>query len=477
MRILRPLWEWDRGRIARHASRVPRPASRVPHPDRPNILVITCHDLGRYLGCYGVDSVWTPRLDKLAGEGVRFASAFCAAPQCSASRAAMFTGRYPHANGVMGLTHGDFAWDLHPDERLIGRVLRDAGYATALLGVHHESRPGPPTQVAARCGMDEVVPPLPGEALTDAALERLSRLATSEWPFYMQVGYHEPHRVKGAAEPVDYMGFIGDDIAPDDERGVGIPPYLADEPAARQELAELQGAVRYVDAAIGRLLDGLERLGIADRTLVVVTTDHGLALPRAKCTLYDPGIEIALLARLPARGWFGGRVVGALVSNVDLFPTLLEVAGIPAGSGIHGRTLCPLLDGETNAHRDGVFAEMTYHDYYDPQRCIRTRDHKLIVYFSAAPSFMDPTQSWRPRTRTLIPENPALAYHPPLALYDLAADPYEQHNLAGDPAHAATERALLDQLHAWMRATGDPLLAGAVTSPSHERAMRVMSDE
>lgn len=445
---------------------------------RPNILLITCHDLGRFLGCYGVPTVRTPHIDALAADGVRLTNAFCTAPQCSPSRASLFTGRYPHANGVLGLTHAEFAWDLHPSERHIGQVLRDAGYATALFGIHHESRIGTPAEVAARCGMDEVQPPLRGEALTDAALAWLASAAGGERPFYLQVGYHEPHRARAELrdEP-GYMGFLGDFLAPDDALGVTVPPYLRETAGAREELAELQGAVRALDAAVGRLLAGLRDLDLEDRTVVVFTTDHGLALPRAKCSLYDPGLEVALILRHPKRGWRGGRTVEALVSNLDLFPTLLEFLELPIDARVQGRSLAAALAGAPHTPRDEIFGEMTYHDYYDPRRCIRTAHHKLIVNFSAAPAFMDPSQSWHPRAVTVEPPDPAVAYHPPLELYDLDADPNEWRNLADAPDHAGTRRDLLARLHAWMRDTADPLIDGAVTSPMHRRAMAMLGGE
>lgn len=433
---------------------------------RPNILLITCHDLGRWLGCYGVSTLHTPNLDRLAAEGARFTQAFCTAPQCSPSRASLFTGRYPHANGVLGLTHGDFGWDLLPAERHLGQLLGGAGYAATLVGVMHEARD------AARCGMAQVLPEASGAETTRAALAELARRANGGEPFYLQVGYHEPHRVKGPSEAEHmYMGFTGGYIAPDDARGVSVPPYLVDEPSARVELAELQGAVRHLDDAIGGLLDGLRSLGLAERTLVLFTTDHGPALPRAKASLYDPGLAVALILRSPVGDWGTGRVIDALVSNVDIVPTLLDALGVPAPGNLHGRTLLPLLAGAAAEARDTLFAELTYHDYYDPRRCVRTERHKLIVNFTTAPAFMDPSQSWRPRTRPVVPADPATAFHPLVELYDLMDDPNEWDNRADDPAQAATRQTLLTRLHNWMISTNDPLLTGAVTSPTHVRAV------
>jgi N-sulfoglucosamine sulfohydrolase len=432
-----------------------------------NIVIITCHDLGRFLGCYGVPTVKSPNLDRLAAEGLMFRRAFCTAPQCSPSRSSLFTGRYPHSNGVMGLTHGEFGWDLHPRERHLAHVLRSAGYSTTMIGILHEARD------IERCGFDDVV--VPGHdarETTRVAVRTLRRLAENGRPFYLQLGYHEPHRV---ATPGDgrgtSSGFVGDYIAPDDVAGVTIPPYITDEPEARQELAELQGAIRYVDAAIGDVLDEIRVLGLENDTLVVFTTDHGVALPRAKCSLYDPGIEVALLLRLPSLGWIGGKVVSHLVSNVDLFPTVLDAAGISIDGSVHGKSLQPLLDGIADQHRDEIFCEMTYHDYYHPQRAIRTEQFKLIVNFTTAPSFMDPSQSWHRRVRPVIPTDPALAYGPPIELYDLSIDPNEWDNVANSLDYRSTRNELLGRLASWMRDTEDPLLSGAVASPRHTQVV------
>jgi len=435
----------------------------------PNILLITCHDLGRFLGCYGVATVRTPHLDRLAADGVRFTRAFCTAPQCSPSRASLYTGRYPHTNGVMGLTHDVFAWDLYPDETHLAHSLRSAGYATALVGILHEA------QSAERCGFDEVVPPEHGEQISTQALRLLKRYADQQQPFYMQLGYHEPHRVpRPSEEHPTYMGFVGDYIAPDDSLGITVPPYVADTPQGRQELAELQGAINYMDTALGHVLEGVRTFGLDEQTLVIFTTDHGVALPRAKCTLYDPGLETALLMRFPRRGWTGGKTYTPLISNIDIVPTLFDLLSLPPSPRLQGQSVLPLLEQAAFVPRACVFAEMTYHEYYDPQRCIRTERHKLIVNFSAAPAFMNPSQSWQPRSRPVTPAVPPVAYHPLIELYDLEHDPFEQHNLAESSMEQTVRADLLARLYDWMKTTDDPLLHGAVPSPTHARAVAVL---
>ncbi|QHY98841.1 Choline-sulfatase [Streptomyces sp. S4.7] len=226
-----------------------------------------------------------------------------------------------------------------------------------------------------------------------------------------------------------------------------------------------------MDAAAGRILDRLEELGIAEETLVVFTTDHGLALPRAKCSLYDPGLEVAFLVRYPDRGWSGGRVEDALLSNIDVLPTLSALLSLPVDDAVQGRSFLPLLDGAPYQARTEIHGEMTYHDYYDPRRCVRTGTHKLVANFSSAYAFMDPSQSWHRRCTPLVQLSGAQVYHPALELYDLRTDPDELSDLADDPDQAETVADLSARLYAWMRETKDPLLNGAVTSPLHGKTI------
>ena len=433
---------------------------------RPNILLLHCHDLGQHLHCYGVDAVQSPNLDHLAAEGVLFENNFCTAPQCSPSRASIFTGRYPHSNGVMGLTHADFAWDLHPGERHIGQLLSGAGYTALGVGVIHETRSG-----ANRCGFADYTAASAARDMAEAVIAKLKDLSRSPGkPFYLQAGCIEPHRLPSRDRTAD-NDFLGGRLLPDSSHGITIPPYLRDTPGTRTELAELQGAVRHMDEHMGRVIAALRDLSLEHNTVVVFTTDHGIAMPRAKCSVYEPGLRTSFILRYPSRnGWHGGVRRQNLVSNVDLVPTLLEAAGIAVPANIQGRSLAPLLDGASYTSRDRIFGEITYHDYYDPRRSIRTQTHKLIVNFSSAPAFMDPSQSWRPRSDTVVPANHALAYHRAYELYDLVQDPWEQNDVSNDAAQAPVLDQLRAQLVAHMRTTTDPILDGAVTGPLHRRS-------
>ena len=440
---------------------------------RPNILLVHCHDLGTYLHGYGAATVRSPNLDAFAEQGLRFANSYCTAPQCSPSRASIFTGRYPHNNGVMGLVHAAYGWDLHPDERHLAQVLLEAGYATEAVGVIHETNSG-----AERCGYERHIPDGRATAAVDAATERLRHFAQrADRPFFMSVGFVEPHR-NPPPEPRDHMGFLSHEFGPDTQLGVDVPGYLRDTEGTRTELAELQGAIHHVDTQFGRLMAALADLGLEETTLVIFTTDHGYAMPRAKCALYDPGIAVAFMLRWPARpGCNGGAVRDDMISNIDYLPTFLDLLGIPIPGNVQGRSFAPLLDGASYAPRDEIFAEISHHDYYAPRRCVRTHNHKLILVCSSAPRFMDPSQSWRPRSDTVFADNNVGKGHKNVELYDLEQDPWELRNVADEPAYAAARRDLMTRLRRHLVETDDPILQGAITPPFHWKALELLEQE
>jgi len=398
-----------------------------------DVVVLTTHDIGRHLHCYGAGTVSSPNLDALAAGGVRFTHAFCTAPQCSPSRSSLATGLYPHNNGVMGLAHHGFDWELQVPHA--AAVFAAAGFEAHLFGDQHV------TLHPENLGFTSIHGE-PAEREIDELLRRDSRL-------YLEINYSETHRPYPPA-PAD--------------ASVDVPAFLPDTAEARSELAALQVAIADMDAAAGRVLAALDKAGRADDAIVVFTTDHGLAMPRAKCTLYDPGLEVALIIRWPAGGLSG--VSDQLVSNIDVLPTLFEAAGVAIPSGVQGRSLL-----ETGAPREAIFAEKTFHSYYDPMRCIRTRRHKFIRNFETAflvevPGDIQAGSIFRADPTRYSTDRPSI-----IELYDLEADPLEQRNLAGSKAVAETEEQLSAELWRWMRETNDPLLNGPVPSPRYRLAM------
>ncbi|HEX6506152.1 MAG TPA: sulfatase [Chloroflexota bacterium] len=437
---------------------------RRAHPrSLPHILLITCHDLGRHLGCYGVETVHSPHLDALAQSGVRFSHAFTTSPGCSPARAALATGRYPHANGVMGLTHPPFGWDLAPGEMHMAQILASAGYSTHLFGFQHVSPHVERLGFQHTHGFDEVLGchDKPGWARNVAGrvAHFLEHIETDN-PLYVEINLEEPHR------PYDQDG-----AGPDESKGVFVPGYLPAGPAARAEMAELQGAIRQADAGIGKILGALDSSDLRESTIVIFMADHGLAMPRAKCTLYDPGLEISLLMRWPAAGFAGGRVFPEMVSNIDVLPTILEALDLPVPTTVQGHSFLPLLRGEQYIPRSVVFGEKTYHSYLDPMRAVRTDRFKYIRNFEATfavevPGDVQAGRIYREHVGLYVSGE-----HPPVELYDLDADPLEHRNLAGDPDLVGVERWLDTRLWSWMEETGDPLLYGPIVSPAYRESL------
>jgi arylsulfatase A-like enzyme len=423
---------------------------------RPNVLVYVSHDTGRHISPYGVETVRTPNAERLAADGVVFENCFCTAPQCSPSRASLFTGRYPHANGVMGLTHARFGWDLGAGETHLAAHLKALGYDTCMVGTHHEMR-----RFEER-GFDFQSGELHCLRQAGVLAEWLDGRADASRPFYAQLAPYQTHRP-----------FPREDCPADDSLGVTVPGYLDDTPGTRADFAALQGIVRQWDEGLGRLLDLLDSRRLAEQTLLIVTTDHGIAFPRAKCTLYDPGIGVLMMVRHAGGGIGGGRRAPQLISNVDVTPTVLELLAAEAPAGIQGRSFAPLLLKSHDAPpRETVFAEQTFHGYYRPMRAVRTARWKYIRNFEMSYGVKVPTDAQQSDSfRDNLDRIRAQAHTPYDELYDLAADPWEQANLAEQAEHAATRAELSAALAAWMRETNDPLLDGPVASPFYREAI------
>ncbi|ELY48469.1 sulfatase family protein [Natronorubrum bangense] len=440
----------------------------------PHIVLVHCHDLGKYVGCYGA-AVDTPRIDDLADNGVRFDRHFVTAPQCSPSRSSLLTGRHPHQNGMLGLAHAD--WELHDDEHLLPELLAEAGYETHLFGLQHV------TEYPDRLGYDRIHTEQPLTAETPPSIHETARARTvadefatmatagdHDDPFFASVGFFELHRVGENG----HFGFEGDRYETPDPETVDPLEFLPDRPGIRSDIAAMQGMLSAIDDGIGTVLDALEDAGLADDTLVVFTTEHGLAMPRAKGSCFDPGIEATLLLRYPGV-LESGRVVDDLVSNVDVFSTLLDVADVELpelevdDGGIAGRSFAPLLLDDEDGYepRDRVFAGMTWHDRYNPTRAIRTERWKYVRNFWHLPAVYLTTDIYCSDAGREVHEDCYGEQRAYEELYDLEADPLEQNNLVAgdgpdDPDLERTRDRLREELREWMDETNDPLLEGPV---------------
>lgn len=416
-------------------------------PERPNIVYIHSHDTGRYIQPYGYP-VEAPNYQRLAEEGVLFRQAFCAGPTCSPSRAALLTGQSPHAAGMIGLAHRGFR--LNDPKQHLAHTLKTAGYRTVLAGVQHVA-----SEALDTLGYD-VLHARPKEAETFAA-SFLDNAPTQ--PFFLDVGFNETHRMGAHFHPDGPKG---------DGRYCRPPAPLPDTPETRADMASYGDAARTLDAKVGVVLDALDRNGLTESTLIIATTDHGLAFPRMKCNLTDHGIGVLLILRWP-EAFVGGRVVDALTSQIDLFPTLCDLLEIEKPAWLTGRSLLPVLAGNADAVNDAIFAEVTYHAAYEPMRAVRTHQWKYIRRFEERTGPVLPNCDDSPSKDVLLMNG--WRERPPAteALYDLVFDPNEAHNLAGNPVSAGVLAEMRGRLDAWMRETNDPLLSGPVAPPTGAR--------
>ncbi len=404
----------------------------------PNILYLHSHDTGRYLKPYGFATP-TPRIQQLASEGVLFRKAFSAAPTCSPTRAALLTGQCPHSNGMLGLAHRGFSMTDY--RRHILYTLRDAGYRSILGGLQHIA------DKPERIGYDDLLNAKSNrvEDVAPAAARFLN--GRPNGPFFLDVGFFETHRAFPSPTPQD------------DPRYIQPPVPIPDTPATRSDMAGFHASARILDQGVGQVLDALELSGLAGNTLVISTTDHGLAFPDMKCNLMDAGFGVSLIMRGPGP-FRGGKVFDAMVSHVDLFPTLCDVAELKHPAWLEGKSMLPLLRGETAEINQEIFAEVNYHAAYEPKRAVRTQRWKYIRRYSELGTPVLPNCDDGPSKSLWLEYGWRQHPVPREDLYDLVFDPAERRNLAGDAAFAPVLAEMRGRLQGWMTRTNDPLLEG-----------------
>ncbi|MFP4662646.1 MAG: sulfatase [Halanaerobiales bacterium] len=411
-----------------------------------NILYIHTHDTGRYIQPYGYN-VPTPNLMKLAKEGTTFRQAYSVAPTCSPSRVGLLTGMSPHTAGMLGLAHRGFA-DLDYKKHLVQYLNRE-GFKTVLCGMQHEA---PRSEMI---GYQEILDSEDDIMNDEKNAKRVAdyiQRETGRNNLFLSFGMEYTHRPY--PEPAE-------EINPDYLRSP-FPVY--DNRQTREDMAGFHTSVRNADSCIGMVLNALAESELAENTLIIYTTDHGIAFPRMKCNLYDTGVGVSLIMKYPGNKR-EGETVDALVSQLDIFPTICDLFRLRKPEWLQGRTIYPLLQKETEKIREQIFTEVTYHAAYQPMRSVRTERYKLIRYFDeqgVVPANIDDSLS----KEFLIEHGYLNQLKDNELLFDLYFDPVERVNLMGDEKYQQIYEDLSSRLEAWMRDTGDPLLEGKVEKPS-----------
>jgi uncharacterized sulfatase len=415
---------------------------------RPDIVIYLADDLSAAdLPLYGGNNIQTPAIDKLAADGTTFDWAFVASPSCAPSRAALLTGRMPARNG---------AEENHTYPRVevlrLPMILKELGYQTAAFGKVAHSRSVPEFHFDTYDLKKEIV------ELRDS-VESFLVNRKDRRPLALFVGVSAPHVPWPNESSVD-------------PESISLPRKLLDTPRTRVQRSRYLQEVKDLDAYLGELR-ALTEKHLSEDQMFVFTSDHGAQFPFGKWTLYDEGTHVPLI--VTQRGRIrSGRRTAAMVSWIDILPTLIETAGGTVPDGLDGRSFAAVLDGKAEAHRKRIFTthsgDRKMNVYLS--RAIRTDRFKLI--YNPHPEFAFTThidlllrktsgdyfKQWTDMAETDKRAAEVVARHhgrPTFELFDLHHDPDERTNLAGKASLSSIQDELLAELKSWMKEQGDKL--------------------
>ncbi len=408
-------------------------------PLPPNFVVIIADDLGANdLGVFGHSVIKSPNIDQLAKQGMQFNNAFLSTSSCTASRASILTGRYPHNTGSPKLN------DVLPaEQKTVAAYLRNAGYYTASIGKWHNGGLVVPQ-------WDAVKDP-PGESGAEGWVDAL-RNRPKDKPFFFWFASRDPHVPYAPLQP---------DGPYQPQDAVILPAYL-DGPDARYTIAQYYTEITRLDSYVGKVVDELRAQNLLDNTYIIFLSDNGAPMPRAKTTLYDAGIKTPLImagARIAAQSQSN-----ALVSSIDIMPTVLELAGVASAESMQGKSFVSLFKNTTENFRSEVFSEQFDHGFVLNRRAVRNKDFLYIHNF--AESKYRCLLEAQPMGKALIQAFQASKLNseqaqcfdrrsPVEELYDVRSDALNRHNLAESSAYAETKNAMRQLLLQQARDTQD----------------------
>lgn len=444
--------------------------------ERPNIVLFVTDDQSPDAGVFGNDVIKTANLDRLAAEGTVFENAFCTTASCSASRSVILSGLHNHYNGHYGHEHAYHHFSSFGRVKSLPVRLTESGYETIRIGKYHVA----PESVY------QFDVALPGNLrnpveMADNVKKHLAE-RTSGAPFFLYFCTADPHRGGGERTDLPYGpdafgnsldGYPGVESVYYDPAAVRVPPFLPDTPTCRAELAMYYESISRIDQGLGRLVSVLKELGVYDNTIVIFTSDHGMAFPGAKTTLYEPGMRVPMIVRDCRLEQFPVRN-SAMISHVDLAPTILDMAEALDGLAndphdFHGRSWADLTGKESAEGWDKVYASHTFHEIqmYYPMKVVHGRRYKLIWNIAYPLPYPFASDLWAaPTWKRQYEQGPDTLYgkrtveryihRPQFELFDLQNDPDEMENLADKPEHAKLLETMKDELKAFQEKTKDP---------------------
>lgn len=413
------------------------------------------------MGCSGNSYIQTPNLDKLAAQGMRFTHAFTPTPTCAPSRSTLYTGLYPARHGAMG-NHTE----CHSNISSLPKLLRELGYKVAIAGKTHV-KPDSLFDFEYIGGFlpkqEEHRRKYRAEGLDTKPVEHFLSTHKSDnpdQPICLILGDSNPHVTWEPNKTYD------PNLLP-------IPPYIVDTPTTRQALANYYQDITTMDTRIGEIDRLLETHGFVDNTLFIYTTDHGSEWPHCKWTLYDTGIRVPFIAR-----WDDmispGIVTDAMISHVDLLPTLIDIAGGDPAEELDGKSFLDVIRGQQTSFRDKIYGTHTRDGEMNifPQRCVRDQNYKYILnlmpentwasHFTQVEGILESHaevwNSWVDKAK-IDPNTARLVYltqhHPVEELYDVNEDPYEFNNLAFLETYQPLLERMRFDVQKWMQSQGD----------------------
>jgi N-sulfoglucosamine sulfohydrolase len=449
-----------------------------------NLLAITADDLGfDCLDCFtGRRTGVSPHLDRLAADGLRFSDAYVTSAVCMPSRGSLLSGLYPH----QGQGNAGFS-KLKDDVVTISQVLHQAGYYCAALDktghMHVRTEHHWDFTVDAASTANGRNPHRYNRYVEDC----IYAAKAEGKPFLIIANSRDPHRpFAGSRQERQYLTaprFSWEEayrrnatctVHPSKvfaEADVEIPGFLPDVPDIREEYAQYMASIRRLDDTVGAILSALEATGVLDQTIIFFLSDHGHPFPFAKFNCYPFSVRTPLIVRSPFHSNISGRWSDAMLSGIDVAPTLAALAGTSFPRPIAGRSFYHILEGKPDPGRDAVFTEFDGNMLQEewPMRSIITREHVYILnaWSDGRTRFQDETVKGLALNAMIR----AAANHPgidarvqhfwfrqPEELYERRFDPFCLHNRAADPALQQTQLELHQRLLQWMQETGDPML-------------------